>query len=219
MDLVAEFCIYSSAFFTGDRYVAEHHMARCGERGPAAGAAAVESINCSSEAILKYANLEAQAALDASRRALEIAESVGNPTAVAWALAELASSMAARRDASAVAVAERSLAIARPAGAAMPMFWSLDLLASLYTSDGRRPEAAAVALEALRSMRRKAAWMYTQQTLMSAVRILRSEGAADVAAQLLGAVAGSSGAGVHWPPVRGVSCATSRRGARRGTPC
>jgi predicted ATPase/class 3 adenylate cyclase len=195
IDLIAEFCVYSAAFFTGDRETLFHYLEQGADRARQSGNLVVESINWSSWCMAHGGHRDYEAALSASRRALELAELAGNPNAIAWALSQMAMAMTGLHDGTAMEVVQRSIAIASDSGAVMALFNSNWLLSQLHLTAGRRADAAAVALGAMRSMRRKAAWMYAQQIVVSAASILRSGESWVVAAKLLGAASRSPSAG------------------------
>jgi hypothetical protein len=196
LDHLAEFALLSAASFYGDDDTAGDHLERCLERASAAGRTTVEATYVTSSAIFLNGEERHGEAAEWARRARTLAERIGNPNAIAWAMTQEATAARGLGDTrGAASLVEQAMAIALEAECVMPILLCNRELARLHQDAGRTGPAAAVVVSALQSMRRKSALMLAHQSVVDAVMVLVHAGRWDSAAILYGATADSAIAG------------------------
>ena len=195
-DNMAEFSLYSAAYFLNDRETTERVLARSLTRARAEDLKAVESTDLNSYAIVANGARAYEQALSWARQARSVAEAIGNPNTTARAMVQEATAIGGLGDRStAAAVANDALRIAPEAQCVNAVLTAQRLLAAIHLRTGRTTEAAELILVGLQAMRRKSAWMFGAQSVISAIEVLANAEAHHPAAMLHGAVARSAAAG------------------------
>jgi len=126
---------------------------------------------------IEWISGDAEHALPYCRRGLELAERIGSPFSVAWALGSLAQTLAHAGSSEALEVAERSVALSREHGTTLEGEGQhLAALAEACVLTGDLGRALRVAEEAVEVGRRRGIRRYELDAWLALARVLRANG-------------------------------------------
>ena len=115
------------------------------------------------------------------------AQTVGNPTITAWALAWLAEAQQAAGDVGALAASQQAGVLAESVGSWLPRSTADRVAARHYVATGELVAAARIVQSSLRAMRRRGSVYFVAMYVGQAVPVLIAAGIDDSATRLLGA--------------------------------
>jgi hypothetical protein len=192
IDYFAEYTIVAAAFFRADEAMTADYFERAIRRTQRDGRPVHESFFRSSAAVFHNGYGRRDAARAAAEQGRALAERVGNPTVLTWALAQEGATLALEgRMADAVTILEHGRQIGVLAGFTIGASACTVVLAWVRLTQGEVTTSLELCLEDLRVMRRRAAWMFISQRLAVAMRALAASGAWEEAAIIFGAVSTS----------------------------
>jgi ATP/maltotriose-dependent transcriptional regulator MalT len=195
IDQFAYFAIYSAAHFSDDPELATEYLQRAAEAARTADQRVLEALHTTTASIVEIAAGRSSEGLALARRARRIGEARGNPQAICWAMGQEGVALALLRDPSAEHVLRHGLTIAEENGSVLAALVHQRELAMILTRLGRIDQAVPLLLAGLRAMRRKGSWMFANQTLVYAARLLIRAGVPEPAAVLCGTARASSAVG------------------------
>jgi predicted ATPase/class 3 adenylate cyclase len=202
VDYFAEFALASAANFLGDTELAWEYVERAIGRAHAAGAGALESIFITAASLFCHDASQCDEGIRLARKARAVAAGCGNPNGIVWAMTWEAAHVAQSNSDAAIALFEDALVLARVHDLTLVGYAARRSLGELYIKTGSFVAAAELLTDALGAMRRKAAWMFAQQTIVSVAELLARQGDDETASALYGSVRSSGAAGSAWYTTR-----------------
>ena len=192
VDCLAEGALVSATLFQSDPTETHRYLDQLVRRARTAGWRTVEAAFGVAYAVAAADPVDGYN--EATNR-LQAAEDLGNPNAVAFALAVHAALGALLEQPGAKEDAERAWRIGERIGALQARSVAGGALARLAEADGRVAEAAEWHARRLAAFERPGSWMYVGQILIDIVGFLARHGHTELAASLHGAVHASTSAG------------------------
>jgi hypothetical protein len=195
VDHCAHHAIYLAAHFLNRREVAVEHLDDVLELTRAENRTVLEAMYRGSAANFHIGSGRYEEARRSAARARELGETSGNPGAIAWGTTLEGVVSALLHEPSAEAVLRRGVDLATASGSVVAELLGEHQLAALLLRSGQVAGAARLVGRGLRTMRRKASWIFVWQGVAYAARILVDGDRSATGAVLYGSFRASAAAG------------------------